>query len=108
MAYDADTRGLVFGLITTTRGSLPRSTRAEISWMAPPNRNLPQSERRQIRLLDAPDGFFMLCGMPFGSGISVKATAPGYLQENAAVRLSTRQATARLPIVIAPDTITRP
>jgi hypothetical protein len=107
LAYDADTRGLVFGLISTSRGSLPRATRAEIAWRAPPNRNLPQSERLQIRLLDAPDGFFMLCGLPFGSGISVKATAPGYEQGDASTRLSTRQPTARMPIVLAPDTTTR-
>ena len=102
LAYDRDTQGLVYGEIRTAHGSLPRSTRAEISWMAPPHPSLPQSERRQIRLLDAPDGFFMLCGMPFGSGISVKALAPGYVQGEESLRLGTRTPTARLQFVLEP------
>ena len=104
LAYDADTRGLVYGLITPSAGALPATARAEIVWNAPPSPSLRSYERRQTRLLDAPDGFFMLCGLPFGSGISVRATAAGFEQGEASVRLSTRNPSAQLPIVLQRDT----
>lgn len=108
LAYNTDTRGLVYGVISSPTGRLPSNTRAEIAWRAPPTRGLSESERKQFRVLDAPDGFYMMCGLPFGSTVTVQAIAPGFVAAPVEVRLSGRQQTARLPIALQPDTTRRP
>lgn len=44
----------------------------------------------------------MLCGLPFGSGISIKAIAPTHPQGEEPVRLSTGTPTARFRFVLEP------
>jgi hypothetical protein len=102
LAYDANTRGLVYGQISSRTGTLPANTRAEITWRAAPNEGLSESQRKQFRVLDAPDGFFMMCGLPFGSSVTVQAMAPGFVTGEAETRLGDRQRSARLSIVLEP------
>ncbi len=108
LASTNDTRGLVYGLISSPDGRLPANTRAEITWRAPPNQGLTESERKQFRVLEAPDGFFMMCGLPFGSTITVLAIAPGYTATPVDVRLTDRQRSSRVPVVLAKPTPTPP
>lgn len=107
IARDAATRGLVYGFISARSGSLPNNTRAEISWRAPPHPTLSENDRKQFRVLDAPDGFFMLCGLPYGSTITVQALAPGLTANPIDVRLGDRQPSARMTILLEPEP-TRP